>query len=154
MNNLSVTLNLERRYADAEELLRATLEIKRRVLGPEHPETVRSMVNLATSMQHEHHYADAEKLEREALDIRRRVLGSDHPDTALSMYNLAVLLTEVGRRNEALDLLHGAVIHGLSAANALGIDSDPDLQLLHGNPRFATLVAEGKERAARIQKTN
>jgi hypothetical protein len=152
MNNLSNTLNFEGHYAEAEKLLRRTLDIKRRVLGPEHPETLRSMVNLATSMLHEGHYADAEKLERETLDIRRRVLGLEHPDTALSMYNLAVLELRMAKRDEALRLLRDAVNHGLSAGNALGIERDPDFQSLHGDPRFDALVAEAHQRAAATQK--
>lgn len=155
MNNLSNTLNFEGRYAEAEKLLRAALDIKRRVLGPEHPETLRSMVNLATSMMHEGHYADAEKLERETLDIRRRVLGPDHPDTALSTYNLAIVEERVGKRDEALRLLREAINHGLSPGFTRGIETDPDLKSLHGDPRFTAIVAETKERtSAAIQKTN
>ncbi len=154
MNNLSNTLNFEGRYADAETLLRTTLEIQRRVLGPEHPETLRTMVNLATSMQHQGRYADAEKLERETLDIRLRVLGPEHPDTALSRYNLAVLEEHMGRREEAIQLLREAASHGLSVGNRLGIEKDPDFKSLHGDPQFAALVAEIKERAAvAAQKT-
>jgi eukaryotic-like serine/threonine-protein kinase len=155
MNNLANTLNFEGRYAEAEKLLRTTLEIKTRVLGPEHPETLRTMVNLATSMQDEGHYAEAEKLERETLDIRRRVLGPDHPDTALSTYNLAVLEERMGKRDEALKLLHEAITHGLSIGNALGIEKDPDFKSMHGDSRFAAIVAEAHQRAPSIlQKTN
>ncbi|MGB9073940.1 MAG: serine/threonine-protein kinase [Terriglobales bacterium] len=155
MNNLSNTLNFEGRYAEAEKLLRPALDIKRRVLGPEHPETLRSMVNLATSMMYEGHYADAEKLERETLDIRRRVLGPDHPDTALSTYNLAIVEERVGKRDEALRLLREAINHGLSPGFTRGIETDPDLKSLHGDPRFTAIVADTKERAAAaIQKTN
>lgn len=153
MNNLANTLNYEGRYAEAEELLRTTLDIKRRTLGPEHPETLRSMVNLATSMMYEGRYAEAEKLERETLDIRRRVLGPDHPDTALSMYNLAIVEERVGAREEALRLLHEAINHGLSAGNTLGIEKDPDLKSLRGDPRFAALVAETKKVAAAANQT-
>ena len=148
MNNLSNTLNYEGHYAEAEKLLRTTLDTKRRVLGPEHPETLRSMVNLATSMMDEGHYSEAEKLERETLDIRRRVLGPDHPDTALSMYNLAIVEERSGKREEALRLLREAINHGLSRGNTLGIEKDPDFKSLHGDPRFAAVVVEAKNRAA------
>jgi serine/threonine protein kinase len=148
MNNLSTTLNSQGRYPEAEKLLRTTLEVKRRVLGPEHPETLRSMVNLATSMMHEGHYADAEKLQRETVDIRRRVLGPDHPDTALSTYNLAIVEERMGKRDEALQLLREAVDHGLSAGFRAGMQKDPDLKSLHGDPRFVALIAETKSRAA------
>jgi Flp pilus assembly protein TadD len=152
MNNLSATLNLEGRYAEAETLLRTTLEIKRRVLGPQHPETLRSMVNLATSLRLEGHNSDAEKLGREALEIRRRVLGPDHPDVGLSNYNLAIVVEAEGRRTEALGLLRESVDHGLSPANCLGMEKDSDLKSLHGDPRFDALVAYAKDRAAAARK--
>jgi serine/threonine protein kinase/Flp pilus assembly protein TadD len=148
MNNLAATLNQEHRPAEAEKLLRAALDTQRATLGSEHPETVRSMVNLANSLRQEGHYADAEKLGRETLDIRLRVLGPEHPDTALSAYNLAITEEHIGKRDEAFRLLRQAVDHGLSTANSLGIERDPDLALLHRDPRFDALVTYVKERAA------
>ena len=123
MNNLSNTLIFEHRFADAEKLLRETLEIQRRVLGPEHPETVRFMVNLATSIVHQGRFDEAEKLERHALDIRRRVLHN-HPDTALSLYNLAILQVRRRKPEEALKFLHEAVDHGLPGRTILGMEKD------------------------------
>jgi tetratricopeptide (TPR) repeat protein len=152
MNNLSVTLNFEGHYAEAEALLRDTLAVKRRVLGPEHPETLRSMVNLATSIERQGRFHEAEKLGREALETRRRVLGGVHPDVALSTYNLAIIAERQGKRSEALKLLRDAIDHGLSPANCLGIERDPDLQSLHADPRFVTLAAYAKDRAAAAQK--
>jgi len=148
MNNLSNTLIAEERYPEAEKLLRDTIEIKRRVLGPEHPETLRSMVNLASSIRKQGRYAEAEKLGRETLEIRRRVLGPEHPDTALSAYNLAIIEEFEGKRDEALRLLREAVEHGLTNGNKLGIGTDPDFQRLHGDPRFADIVADARGRAA------
>ena len=65
----------ESRYAEAEKLFRGTLDIQRRVLGPGHPEMLRSMPMLAFTLIQEGRYADAEKLLREVLDIDRRILA-------------------------------------------------------------------------------
>ena len=153
MNNLAATLNAQGRPAEAGKLLRTSIEIKSRVLGPEHPETVRSMVNLATTLMKEGRYLEAEKLEREALDIRRRILGPEHPDVALATYNLAIIKEREGKPGEAVRLLAEAVDHGLSAGNSMGIEKDPDLNRLHGDPRFAALVTHAKERAAAAHQT-
>jgi len=148
MNNLSNTLNMQNRYAEAEQLLREALDIQRRTLGAEHPETVRSMVNLTSSLRKQGRYAEAEKLGRQALDIRLRVLGPDHQDTALSEYNLAIVEEYVGKPEEALRLLRESVDHGLSVANSLTIEKDPDFKPLHDQAGFDALVAHIKERAA------
>ncbi|HVN04508.1 MAG TPA: serine/threonine-protein kinase [Bryobacteraceae bacterium] len=152
MNNLALILYSEGRYAEAEKLDRETLDIRRRVLGPEHLETLLSKMNLALVLDKEDRHAEAEKLLRETLDIQRRVLGPDHPRTALSTYNLGVFSVHQGNRGEALSLLQDAVDHGLPPNVDLGIEKDPDLQSLHGDPRFPALVAHAKERAAAARK--
>jgi hypothetical protein len=54
---------------------------------------------------------------------------------------------------DVLSLLGQAVDHGLPPLNDLNMESDPLLTSLHGDPRFAALVAHAKERAA-AQKAN
>jgi tetratricopeptide (TPR) repeat protein len=68
-----------------------SLEIKRRVLGHEHPETLSTINNLAGLFRDQGKYAQAEPLLTKVLEVRRRVLGQEHPDTLLSMNNLALL---------------------------------------------------------------
>ncbi len=48
-------------------------------------------------------------------------------------------------------LLREAVDHGLSPTFDLAIEKDSDLKSLHGDPRFAVLMAYAKERAAAAQ---
>jgi len=50
------------------------LEIKRRVLGPEHRNTLNSMNNLAIVYWFEGKYAQADTLFSQTLEIQRRVL--------------------------------------------------------------------------------
>ena len=47
MSRLASVYYLEGKYAQAEALDNQTLEIQRRVLGPEHPDTLESMSSLA-----------------------------------------------------------------------------------------------------------
>jgi Tetratricopeptide repeat len=72
MGTLAGVLANEGRYPEAEKLQRETLEIRRRVLGPEHPDTLASMNLLAGILLYEGHEVEAEKLERETLAIRRQ----------------------------------------------------------------------------------
>lgn len=152
MSNLANALDNEAKYAEAEKLCRDSLEIRRRVLGPEHPNTLESMNNLADILSHEGHYDEAEKLGRETLDIRQRVLGPDNPETAISRYALGTIAARRGQRDKAFSLLSEAVDHGLAGYALKGIEKDPDLKSLHGDPRFDALAARAKERAAGTHK--
>jgi len=153
INDLALTFYDEGRYAEAEKMQRELLDIQRRVFGPEDSETLRTNNYLGMTLWHEGRSVEAEKLDRETLEIQRRVLGPEHPDTASSVYNLGALAAHQGRRNEALSLLRQAVDHGLAPSMDLGIEKDPDLKSLHGDARFAAIVADAKERAAAQQKT-
>jgi hypothetical protein len=53
------------------------------------------------------------------------------PPRRRQTYNLACLAVRRGRRDEAFSLLREAMQHGLSPAQALGIETDPDLKALH-----------------------
>jgi serine/threonine protein kinase len=152
MNNLAATLDGEGQYAEAEKLQRDELDIKRHVQGPEHPGTLGSMYDLAGTLMKGGQYAEAEKLLRPTRDIQRRVLGPDHPSTADSTYLLACIAARKGQLDESLSYLREAVDHGLSPGMALGMEKDPDLKSLHGDPRFEALVAHAKERAAAAVK--
>jgi eukaryotic-like serine/threonine-protein kinase len=92
-------------YPVATKQLERSLDLRRRVLGPEHPDTLRSMNTLANVYDKEGKYAQAEALNSQTLEIRRRVLGPKHPDTLASMMNLANVYAYEGKysQTEALD---------------------------------------------------
>ena len=154
MGQLGRCLIQEGRYAEAERLLGETLDLDRRVLGLQSPETLSSMNNLARALLRQGDYAEAEKLVRDALETGRGVLGPNHPETASSTYILACIAARRGHQDEALSLLREAVDHGLLSADDLGIEKEPDLKSLRGNPRFVALVAYAKEHATAAQKPN
>jgi non-specific serine/threonine protein kinase/serine/threonine-protein kinase len=153
MSNWASDLTYEGHYAEAEKLQRETLDIRRRVLGPEHPDTLISMNNLADTLMKMGEYGEADKVLKQALDIQRRILAPESPDTATTVYNLGSIAAHRGQRDEAFSRLGEAVDHGLPPSDALGIDKDPDLKSLHGDPHFDALVAHAKARAA-AQKPN
>jgi serine/threonine protein kinase len=154
MNDLALNLALEGRLVEAEKLDRETLEIRRRVFGTDHRSTLASMNNLADVLTRMGKYTEAEHQLRETREIQRRVLGPDYPDTAVATYNLGCIALRRGSRAEALSFLYEAVDHGLGPREDQGIETDPDLQSLHGDPRFTALVAHAKDRAAAAQNPN
>ena len=92
-------------FPRAESLLSRSLQIRRKVLGSQHPDTLASMNDLGEAIRWQARDSDAEKLVREALDGRQRVLGPNHPATLASMYTLGLLLSSESRYTEAEKLL-------------------------------------------------
>ena len=72
-----------------------------RVLGSEHPSTLRTASNLAVTLKAQGKYVEAETMYRETLAARQRVLGSEHPDTLGTAGNLANALCAQGKCDEA-----------------------------------------------------
>ena len=93
-------------YPQAQSLLTDAVNIRRRVLGPQNPDTLSSINGVCRLLWEQGHYAEAEKLGRETLDMRRRVLGPEHIDTLSSMSQLATILYNEGRYDEAEKLEH------------------------------------------------
>ena len=144
-SSLANTLLSEKRYDEAERLWRQILDSDRRALGAEHPNTLLTMSNLANTLMEAGKYSEAEKLYRETLEIQHRVLSPNHPDAAMTLYNLACVTAHEGRKTEAISYLGEAVDQNLPAYGDLAIEKDPDLNALHGDPRFGALVAHAKQ---------
>ncbi|OLN81555.1 Kinesin light chain 1 [Colletotrichum chlorophyti] len=74
---------------EAEELQLRVIEINKRVLGEEHPDTLMSMHNLACTWKAQARWEDAIGLLQGCLRHREDVLGMAHPDTMSSASALA-----------------------------------------------------------------
>jgi CHAT domain-containing protein len=98
-----------RKYADAEQVDRRALKIRRDLLGEAHRDTAVSYNNLADDLRGQRQYAAAENLDRQALAIFIRLLGEQHPDTASSCFNLAADLHQQGKYAAAEQLDHRAL---------------------------------------------
>ena len=94
-------LILKGKYAVAEQEHRAVLAIRERVLGAEHPDTLRIRNSLASALQIQGKYAEAEQEHRAVLAIQERVLGAEHPDTLKSRNRAALALGAQGKHAEA-----------------------------------------------------
>jgi serine/threonine protein kinase/Tfp pilus assembly protein PilF len=65
------------------------LEIRRRVLGADDPDTLLSLFNAARSLREKGDYPRAIALVRDLVARQQRMFGESHPDTAYSMHFLA-----------------------------------------------------------------
>ncbi|MGH8965929.1 MAG: FxSxx-COOH system tetratricopeptide repeat protein, partial [Actinomycetes bacterium] len=82
-------------------LIERALELRRGVLGEEHPDTLTSANNLAANLRALGQYEAARRLDEDTLTRRRRVLGEEHPDTLFSARRLAVDLWGLGQYEAA-----------------------------------------------------
>jgi hypothetical protein len=86
---------------NAEQLKVQVLDMRKKLLGAEHPDTISSIGNLASTYRNQGRLNEAEKLEVQVMVIRKKLLGAEHPDTLTSMGNLASTFINQGRLNEA-----------------------------------------------------
>ena len=101
LNDVGMFLEKQGEYKEAHGLLERALDMARKVLGEEHPDTALSVNNLALLYQRQGRYAEAEPLYEQGLQISRKVLGEEHPSTITSVNNLAGLYASQGRYAEA-----------------------------------------------------
>ncbi|HXR77525.1 MAG TPA: serine/threonine-protein kinase [Bryobacteraceae bacterium] len=84
-------------YRPATKLFKQALDLRRRVLGPGHRDTLVTQRMLARVEQREGHYADAERLFAATLAVQKRVLGSENSDTLDTASALGGLYFQQGR---------------------------------------------------------
>jgi tetratricopeptide (TPR) repeat protein/predicted Ser/Thr protein kinase len=68
-------------YPEARKQLEQALTLRRRVLGPDNPKTIETMLSLGLTALLQDKYAEAEEIDNRALEISRRVLGPENPVT-------------------------------------------------------------------------
>jgi tetratricopeptide (TPR) repeat protein len=96
-------------YEAAGPQLKQAHDIRLRVLGPDHPDTLTSQHNLAMERWKQEKYGEAIELGRQTLERRRRVLGPEHEDTLFTQLNLGLFLLEDGQYDQAEALLRPGV---------------------------------------------
>jgi tetratricopeptide (TPR) repeat protein len=88
-------------YPEAQGQLERGLELRARVQGKEHPDTLSAMSDLADVYIDQGKFAPAQALHGKVLEIRRRVLGEENPATLRSMGNEAVAFEKQGQYAQA-----------------------------------------------------
>jgi CHAT domain-containing protein/Tfp pilus assembly protein PilF len=101
-------LNRTGKYDEARLLVERVLEIRERVLGPEHLDVARALTDLAILYFRMGDSAKAEPFFQRARAIREKLLESEHPDVAGSLNNLAILYKTRGDYTRAEPLYQRA----------------------------------------------
>lgn len=96
-------------WKEVEKWDSKAMEMKKSVIGEEHPETLNSVYRLGIAYQHLYKVDLAGELALQALEGRKKLLGEEHPDTLASMDCLAGIRKIQDRSDEALDLMRRCV---------------------------------------------
>jgi tetratricopeptide (TPR) repeat protein len=128
----------------ARALQEQVLDARRRLLGPEHPDTLISMNNLAHTLSAQGDLPGARALQERVLDLRRRTLGPEHPDALRSLNNLAETLSAQGDLPGARELQEQVLE---ACRRTLGLEHPGTLISL--NNLASTLQAQGDLPGAR-----
>ncbi|KAL7912616.1 hypothetical protein GGI35DRAFT_440713 [Trichoderma velutinum] len=92
------------KWSIAETFNREARDIRKELLGHDHPDTLTSMNNLASTYKEQGRWKEAEDLEMQVMETRKRKQGADHPHTLTSINNLALTYRKQGRWKEAENL--------------------------------------------------
>ena len=76
-------------------------DLRRKILGPEHPDTLGIMQALGVALSNLGKYSEAEALDQKAIEIESRLLGPEDIATITVTQNLAANLTGEGRFPDA-----------------------------------------------------
>ncbi len=139
MNERAATLADQGKYALAQPLYEKSLEINRRLLTDNHPDTAAAYFDLAYILKSQGKYTLAQSLYEKALDIHRRLLTDDHPQTAGTYNNLAMNHNAQGKYAVAQPLFEKA----LDIRRHLLTDDHPDTAGSYNNLAF-NLDPQGK----------
>ncbi len=140
--NLGNVMRTQKRFAEAEAILRRADEGSRRVLGDDHPLVALSASNLAITLAKENRPRDAVPEFRRSLEIRTKN-DPNHPDVAKAHYNLATALQEIAAYDEAIDHYEAAI----ALLEKLGSPEAASLQSLGGLGEAA--LRAGRDELAR-----
>jgi tetratricopeptide (TPR) repeat protein len=143
------------RVEEARAQLQEAYDIRRRLLGEDHVDTIAAAQYLSAAYVALGQHAAAQELLEGALERCRRVLGAEHPRTLATMSDLGLLYSNTQRRAEAERLLTEALeahLRGPGERHPDTLKVMNDLAVLYQRQdRFAEALPL-LERALRLQR--
>jgi tetratricopeptide (TPR) repeat protein len=101
LSTLARVYRKQRRFEEAILNTTQGLEIRRLLLGKNHPHCLWLLGDIAQCHHEKGDYDVAVQYHRDAYDGRRKVLGPEHPDTLWTMNNSSVVLAKMGAEHKA-----------------------------------------------------
>lgn len=101
LGQLAEIYRLQSKFVEAEQILKRTLAIDEKILGPKHPNRALNLNNLAANYRIRGRYEEAESLLKQALKILEESLGKEHVLVGNILEHYAHLLHKMDRSVEA-----------------------------------------------------
>ncbi|MEJ2539081.1 MAG: serine/threonine-protein kinase [Gemmatimonadota bacterium] len=152
--NLGMMQRIREQFVEAEEYLRAGLDMRTRLYDPDHPDVVEARQEVAVDLSTLGRYAEAEPLLRQNLETGLRILEEDHEAVRGAHEALGTLYHDLGRWDDAITHLeaalaskrrvrgpeHPAVVYSLVALGDVLVDAD---RLNEAEGRYEEALAMG-----------
>ncbi len=155
--NLGMVRRLREEYGDAEDLLRAGLDMALRLYGPEHLESLEARKQLGATLTSLGKYDEAQPLLLRNLEIAVRTLGEGHEQTRGAREALATVEHDLGRFARASALTDSVIAAKLAAHDGdhpgvvFSLVAAGDILLDAGSPGVAaTRYREALDMGARL----
>jgi Tetratricopeptide repeat len=111
-NNVSAALDgLLKKGAESLTIFDEILSSKKRLLGETHPDLLFTKMGLAGAYTHQLRLVEAERLYASVLEDQRRLIGESHPQTLQCLEKLLVVLGQLDRYPEAIQLCKEYLSH-------------------------------------------
>lgn len=134
MGSVGEDLLAEGKSSQADALHSRVLQIYKRLLGPEDPQTLGSMGDLATDYRVEGRYAESEALDRQVFEAEKRVLGAEDVSTLYTLDALGQVECMEGKFADAernLSQAAGGDRRTLGRTNQFTIESEVHLAMAY-----------------------
>ena len=103
-DNFALVMSENGDWKNAEQFQVQVMDMRKKLLGPEHLDTLMSMDKLACTYINQGKWNEAEELTAHVIDMKKNLLGPDNPHTITSMGNMAIIYSKQGKWNEAEQL--------------------------------------------------
>jgi eukaryotic-like serine/threonine-protein kinase len=142
-SNLGSVLDLGGDHEGGLALLRQSLALYEKVLGPDHPSVGRTLNRIGNAYWEMKRYDQALAPYQRALEHARRTLGPRHPTVAVRLGNIALIFETQGRYEESF----ATQLEALSIEKAALGPDHPRLAITHGNLSGLLLTLERPQEA-------
>ena len=142
-NNVGLALSAYGDYRRGLEFELKALEIRKKVLPPDHPDLAVSYNNVGTTYGKLGNHAKALEYLRKALEIREKVLPPDHPDLATSYNNVGYTYSYLDDHAKAMEFK----LMALEIREKVLPSDHPDLALSYNNVGYTYGKLGDREKA-------